>query len=135
MVYSALNMSVTALGIIEFMVLFALGLVALGMFLVMLTMFSYRHFRGYSFIGSMMDFMRGVSNYPLTVYGAAGALLFTVLLPLGTAYFYPSEALFGNVSALDFVAYVAGTVLIGFVSYKLFYILMEGYTGSGSAMR
>ena len=135
MVYSLLNMSVSALSIIEFIVLLAFGLVALSMFLVMLTMFSYRYLRGNIFISEVVNFMRGVSTYPLTVYGTAGMLLFTVLLPIGTAYFYPAEVLFGSVGTLGFIAYLAGTVLVGIASYMLFYLFVKGYTGSGSAMR
>lgn len=62
-------------------------------------------------------------------------LLFTMLLPIGTAYFYPAEALFGSVGSLGFLAYLVVTILAGFVSYRLFYRLMKGYTGSGSPMR
>jgi ABC-2 type transport system permease protein len=134
-IYSLANLNVTAIYILEYVVLSAFGIAALALFLLMLTSFSYRYFRGYSFIGNFTGFIRSVSNYPLTVYGTTGVILFTVLLPIGTAYFYPAEAVLGNVSSFGFALYIIGTVLVGSVSYKLFNMLIKGYTGSGSAMR
>ena len=111
-----------------FIILFALGSVAVVLFFLALSVLAYHIFKSGMFIGRMMNLASSVGRFPLTVYGLVGQAIFSILIPVGLAYFYPSQVFFGRFSAPGFALVAAAALLLAYASRKLFYRLMRGYT-------
>jgi ABC-2 type transport system permease protein len=116
---------------LPFLVLFTFGTIAIVSFLLMVTMLSYHFLRSGMFFSRMVSLFSSVGNYPLSVFGIFGRILFTVLLPIGFAYYYPVQVLLGRVSGLSLVELALGSIVVTAVSYYSFYYLLKKYTSGG----
>jgi len=117
--------------IITFLGIVAIGTYALMMFLLMLTVLSYHLFKSGMFMEGLIGTLSMVGGYPLSIFGTMIMLLFSVLLPIGMAVYYPAELIFGKISIVFSIATILFSIAIAFVSYKLFYVLMRNYTSGG----
>lgn len=127
--WAHLGLSVGALGL--FAVIFALGVTAAVSFLAMLTILSYHLLRSAQFFYRITIMSSSVGNYPLSIFGILGRVLFSVVIPIGFAYYYPVNTLLGRLSPELVAAVALASVAITVVSYYLFYYLMRKYTSGG----
>ncbi|MGI0141829.1 MAG: ABC-2 family transporter protein [Candidatus Micrarchaeales archaeon] len=126
--YAASHTAFSPLQLGSFLVLFALGSAIALLFVITLILSSYRLFRGGSWISWVVQAISSAARYPLSIYGIIGSVVFTVLVPLGFATYYPVEAITGKLSYL----YIAGlgigeVVAIAFLMFVV-HKLLEGYS-------
>ena len=79
----------------------------------------------------MINTLSVVGSYPLSVFGTIIMLLFSILVPIGIAVYYPAELIFGKINVVFSLAIILFSLAVAFVSYKLFYVLMRHYTSGG----
>ena len=101
------------------------------MFILMVTVVSYILFKSGDFIDDMKNMLGGLGQYPLSVYGILGQLIFTILIPIGIAYYYPAEVLFGFVGIEGTIAELLLSIVIILVSRKIIYEVLNGYSSGG----
>lgn len=131
LLFAASHITFTLAGAVEYVVLLGVGTFAMILFTLMLVVLAYVLIKGSFFVNKLLGFGQGLSKYPLNIYGLAGQLIFTILFPIGLAYYYPSRAFMGAYSPLVVAAIALLGIAIAAVSYKLFYVLMKQYTSAG----
>ena len=52
-------------------------------------------------------------------------------MPIGIAYYYPAEALFGIIGPTEVATALLLSLVVIFVSRKIFYALLKGYSSGG----
>jgi len=129
--YSAWILHLSILYIIIFFSVVAIGTYALLMFFLMFSVLSYHLIKSSRFINNLLATLGMVGNYPLSIFGNIIMLLFTLLIPIGIAVYYPAELLFGEINITLSLAIIAFSLTVAFISYKLFYFLMRYYTSGG----
>ncbi len=127
--WSQLGLGASALA--EFALLFGLGIIALVSFLSMLTVLSYHLLRSAQFFYRIAMLSSSVGNYPLTIFGILGKVFFSLVIPIGFAYYYSVNTLLGRLDPVFVAGAVIASAAITVVSYKLFYYLMRKYTSGG----
>jgi ABC-type uncharacterized transport system permease subunit len=119
--YAAYMTGISVIGLFEMLMIFALGVVSLTMFLLMITLLSYVLFNSAGYMQWVANIASRAAQYPLTIYGLPGILLFTVGLPVGLAAFYPSALVFGKISPISIVLVIgieAFTVAVYYYACK-----------------
>jgi ABC-type uncharacterized transport system permease subunit len=129
--YAAWNLHLSLAYIITFLGIVAIGTYAFLLFVLMLTVLSYNLFKSGMFMDALTNTITVVGSYPLSAFGTIVMLLFTVLVPIGIAVYYPAELIFGKIDIAFSLAIIAFSIAVAFVSYKLFYVLMRYYTSGG----
>ena len=129
--YAAMHLGLQTMQFVYFAVLFVAGVAAFLMFFVMMAVLSYHLFRSGEFIESMEGLLENAGRYPLSVYGILGQFAFTLAMPIGVAYYYPAEALFGTLSPVALAAAAALSITIILVSRKIFYTLLKNDSSGG----
>jgi len=129
--YAALMLHLSLAYIITFLGIVAIGTYAFMMFLLMLTVLSYHLFKSGMFMNGLINTLSVVGSYPLSVFGTIIMLLFSILVPIGIAVYYPAELIFGKINVVFSLAIILFSLAVAFVSYKLFYVLMRHYTSGG----
>ncbi len=130
MAFAALHLQLSAQLLLYYLVLLSLGTIAYAMFLLMLTALAYKYFRRGTFVWRMVNFVGEASNYPISAYGFVVAGLFSTVIPIGFAYYYPSVLLFGGFNATLFYGSAVFCVAVSVACYKAFYLLMRSYTSA-----
>lgn len=131
LVYSVIQLHVQAIKLLYFIPTFIAGTAAFIMFILMITVVSYILFKSGDFIDDMKNMLGGLGQYPLSVYGILGQLIFTILIPIGIAYYYPAEVLFGFVGIEGTIAELLLSIVIILVSRKIIYEVLKGYSSGG----
>ena len=131
LVYAALHVQITIISLLSSIALFVLGTITLLLFLLMLALISYHVFKEGNFVGRVLTFAQDAGNYPLPVYGTIGQLAFSLALPIGLAFYYPSQILFGELSLSSFILIILACIVIGIITYKSFNFLLSRYTSGG----
>jgi ABC-type uncharacterized transport system permease subunit len=72
-----------------------------------------------------------LSEYPLNVYGTVVEMLFTLLVPVGIAIYYPSQAFFGRLQPSYYAFLVVFSIFFIILMYKIFNYLMCFYESGG----
>ncbi|MDE1855720.1 MAG: ABC-2 family transporter protein, partial [Candidatus Micrarchaeota archaeon] len=121
--YAASQMSFSAVQFAEFALVFTLGSAIAVLFTLVFIMVSYKFFRSAGWVNWAFDIFQRVVRYPLNIYGVIGSLIFTFLIPLGFATYYPAELLNGMVGAW----WIAGIVVFSLV---LIYLLVRAFNSS-----
>ncbi|MCL4371887.1 ABC-2 family transporter protein [Candidatus Marsarchaeota archaeon] len=129
--YAAYMAGVSAIGILGIIIIFALGVVSLTMFLLMITLISYTLFNSAGYMQWVANIASRAAQYPLTIYGLPGILLFTVGLPVGLAAFYPSALVFGKISPISIVLVVVIEAFTVAVYYYACKWLVKKYRSGG----
>ncbi|VVB77468.1 ABC-2 family transporter protein [uncultured archaeon] len=129
--YAAAHLSLPATFFVLAIPAYLVGMVAYFMFLQVLGVLSYVLIRSGSFINRAIGTMGTLSRYPLPVFGSSVQLLLTLLVPLGLAIYYPVEVLFGNVTPLSYVSFMALGAALSVAFYLLFNRLMRSYESGG----
>ena len=129
--YSLGHLQLGLLHTLGYGVLFITGTLVFAVFITMFTILSYKLVKGAGVVYRGLNLSSTISNYPLSVYGVVGALIFSLLFPIGLAYYYPAAAFFGKISLQSYLLALLASVLIGVLSYELFNFLMRSYTSGG----
>ena len=130
--YAAYMAGISAMALFEMLLIFAFGVVSLTMFLLMITLLSYVLFNSAGYMQWVANIASRAAQYPLTIYGLPGILLFTVGLPIGLAAFYPSALIFGKISPAS-VMLVIGVeaVMLAFYYYACKWLTKKYRSGGG----
>lgn len=131
LLYSAIELHVSILPFIAYIGLVAVGTFTLVVFMLMLTILAYNVMKSAESITQFFKVINNVSQYPLNIYGLAGQLLFTLVVPVGFASYYPAAAIFSKISTGSSAVTIVAAIILSIISYKLFYKLMENYTSGG----
>ena len=129
--YASLHLQLSLLLFAAFLPLYLLGVAAFVMFLQMLGVLSYKLMKSGSFIGAATNALTELSEFPLSIYGSAAQLFFTLLVPIGVAAYYPLQVLLGNVTPAVYVAMLALSAFFLYAFYWLFNRLMRSYESGG----
>ncbi|MCL4388071.1 ABC-2 family transporter protein [Candidatus Marsarchaeota archaeon] len=129
--YAAYMAGISASGLFEMLFIFAFGVVSLTMFLLTITLLSYVLFNSAGYMQWITNIASRAAQYPLTIYGLPGTLLFTVGLPVGLASFYPSALVFGKVSQVSVVLVIGVEALSIAVYYCACKWLTKKYRSGG----
>ncbi len=128
--YAIMHLNIAISSLFGYLILFAFGFFGFLIFYPMLGVALYYAAKSRSIGGDVSNVLKSASTYPLGIYGFSGQLLFSLLLPIGFAYYYPTEVLLHS-SPYVFLFSIVGSVVIGLVSYRLFNVLIKKYTGAG----
>ena len=129
--YAASHMSFSPFFLLEYASLLVIGTITIVLFILMLTLLAYHVMKSAQSVQRLLNLSHSISTYPLSVYGLAGQLAFTLLFPIGLAYYYPSTVLLGEVSLGAFAAVSGLSVLMMVLSYGACNRLVKKYTSGG----
>ncbi len=129
-VYAAMNTQFSAPALLAFLILFILGVAVLSMLQVLFLAISYKFINKAGWVGLIIDLAENFSRYPLTLYGIIGVVLFTIVVPLGIATFYPAGIIVGKLSLAGYLVVIAIGVILAFMFYKLSKYLLRSYTSA-----
>jgi ABC-2 type transport system permease protein len=129
--YAAINIGLSPFVFLSYLILVIFGTIALMLFTLMLTILTYQFLKNAYTVSRLLSFMSETSRYPLTVYGFMGQLIFTLLLPVGLASYYPSQAFLSTISSTKYFSVILVSIAVAVISYLLFNKLMEHYTSGG----
>ncbi|HVC58257.1 MAG TPA: ABC-2 family transporter protein [Candidatus Acidoferrales bacterium] len=130
-VYAGSHIHFTLASAAGYAILMAIGTIALILFTLMVVVLAYVLIKGSFFVNKLLNFEQTLSKYPLHVYGLGGQLVFSLLIPIGFAYYYPTKVLLGSYNVYLFGLLCAVGIAIAVISYKSFYVLMRRYTSAG----
>ena len=128
--YAIMHLNIAISSLLGYLVLFAFGFFGFLVFYAMLGVALYHAAKSRNTGYAARHVLQSASTYPISIYGLSGQLFFSLLLPVGFAYYYPTEVLLHS-SPYVFLFSLAGSVIVGFVSYNLFNVLIKKYTGAG----
>lgn len=129
--YSVAQLHIQTVQLLYFIPLFLTGTLAFIMFYFMLTMVAYYFLKSAQFVGNMEDVLSNAGRYPLSVYGIIGQLIFTIAIPIGIAYYYPAEALFGFIGTEGIIAAFVLSIIVILVSRRIIYGILKSYSSGG----
>lgn len=131
LLYAAFQIGFNPVGLLAYIVLLVAGGITLVLFTLMLIMLFYHLLRSAQFVQKLVNFVQSASQYPLAVYGFAGQLVFTLVLPVGFAAYYPAEAFLSGISPIGFAEALLIAFAISAISYAGFNKLQVYYTSGG----
>ena len=130
--YAAYMAGISTIALFEMLLIFALGVVSLIMFILMVTVLSYVLFNSAGYMQWVANIASRAAQYPLTIYGLPGILLFTVGLPIGLAAFYPSALIFGKIGpALVMLVVAIEAFMIAVYYYACKWLTKKYRSGGG----
>jgi ABC-type uncharacterized transport system permease subunit len=104
--YAVLMLHLSLAYIITFLGIVAIGTYALIMFWLMLTVLSYHLFKSGMFMYGLINTLSVVGSYPLSIYGTIIMLLFSIIVPIGIAVYYPAELLLDKINVVFSIAII-----------------------------
>ncbi|MDE1873577.1 MAG: ABC-2 family transporter protein [Candidatus Micrarchaeota archaeon] len=131
LLYAASVIGANPVGLLAYLVLLVAGAITLVLFTLMLVMLFYHLLRSAQFVQKLLNFVGQASQYPLAVYGFVGQLLFTLVLPVGFASYYPAKAFLSSISLAGFLEALLISFAISAISYLAFNRLQVYYLSGG----
>lgn len=105
-------------------------LVYLG-FVNMIIMLNFKFYKVHNLMQVFWE-LRGVTSYPLNIYGRWLTLMFTFVLPLGIANYYPSQALIGRLTETPMILLLSlGVMAFVGISMVLLKLGVKYYSSAG----
>ena len=129
--FAMLHISFSALPFLAYLAMVIAGTIALILFVLMFTLLSYHLFKSANFVNRLIGVLSTAGSYPLNIFGSFLLLIFTVVLPIGIASYYPPEVLFGKISALPYIEVLVVILAVAFASYKASQALIKRYASGG----
>jgi ABC-2 type transport system permease protein len=129
--YISVRLKLQPAALLGLLPLYVLGVAAFTMFMAVLAVAMYAFFKSGAATQQIERVLWTLGAYPLNVYGAAAQLFFTLLVPIGIATYYPSQAFFGRVSLLHYAFLSIFAVFFISLMYMLFNRLMRSYESGG----
>ncbi len=104
--YAMSNITATPLSVIEYVLMVAIGSITMAMFILAMVLTWYKRFMNGNWLKSFSDLIFNFGGMPLGIYGLVGTILFTVMIPVGIAVYYPAELLIGRLGSSEFALFV-----------------------------
>lgn len=129
--YILLSIHLSPLLIFLYVIAMGVGIAMFITLFLFLTLISYRTLGSSNFSQIIMNISSMVGTYPISIYGIGIQLIFTILIPIGFAVYYPIESLLGFVNPFfGILSIIASIVLILLFRYA-FNRLIKGYSSGG----
>jgi ABC-type uncharacterized transport system permease subunit len=116
---------------IPYVLMLLMGTAALTMIFLAVTVISYIFMRSAQFSRSVFNLGESAGAYPIAIYGIGFQVFFSLLLPIGFAYYYPSEILFGKLGVSFILVDVLALAIAIVSSYAIFNRLIKEYESGG----
>lgn len=116
---------------LAFLAMVAVGTAALVLFFLLLILVSYKYFSGGSWVNWLLNTILNANEYPLSIYGVVGTMLFTFVLPVSLAVYFPAEVLLGFAGLQYMVGAVALASVMALAFYRAFYRMFMSYASGG----
>jgi ABC-2 type transport system permease protein len=94
---SRLHFMFSFTNIASYLLLILFGILFLYSLAILVTSLAFLVVNAYSLI-NILDELINIGRYPLSIYNFIGIAIFTFILPVGLAAFYPASALLGRLS-------------------------------------
>jgi len=130
-IFALMHTSFNVLNALGFFVLFVIGEITLAMVLILISLINYHFLKEGNFLYRVMSLTETAGNYPLNVFGLLGQLAFSLVIPIGLAFFYPASVLFGKIGIGIYIAALLTCIALIIIAYKGFYYFMRTYTSGG----
>ncbi|MCL5423930.1 MAG: ABC-2 family transporter protein [Candidatus Marsarchaeota archaeon] len=130
-IYSLVNLKLQLLSIVMFIFSMLIGIAAIVMLFLFITVLAYLFMNSAQFTNSMLNISFSANSYPLAIYGIGIQLIFTLILPIGFAVYYPIQALLGVINPIFAIISVFGLFIIIAVSKLGFDKAIRGYSSGG----
>ena len=130
-IYSLINLKLQLLSIVMFIFGMLIGIAALVMLFLFITVLAYLLINSAQFTNSMLNISWSANSYPLGIYGSVIQLIFTLILPIGFAVYYPIQALLGFINPIFAIISIFGSLIIIAFSKLGFYRIIKGYSSGG----
>lgn len=132
LIFALTHLQVSILNLIYGIIIFIFGMICIVLFVLAISMVIYIFFKRGNFISWFIGNMQSAVNYPLSIFGGFGILIFTVLLPFGLATFYPAEIIFGKIDYISGLFVIAIALGLSYAFYRFIkWTLREKYTSGG----
>ncbi len=129
--YILLTMHLPYILIILYTFTVSTGIVAFVTLFLFLTLLSYRVLGSSRFSQIMMNISSTIGVYPISIYGIGLELIFTLLIPIGFAAYYPTELLLGFTSPIFGILSIFASIVLIFLFRYGFNKLIKGYSSGG----
>ncbi len=129
-VYAALHLQVTFIGVAMTAIVFILGTIIVTMLMQAIVMLTYRAFRTASVTMNFFNTFMQFGSYPLSIYGFTATIIFTILIPVGFATYYPAELLTGKAGTEIFIFSLIGSLIIMGVLYSIIAKRLKSYVSA-----
>jgi len=126
--YAASQLSFNILNVVDFAVMISLGSVVAILFVMVAIIGSYSFFKGGGWVNWMFNIISNITKYPLSIYGIAGSLIFTFVIPIGFANYYPVEALSGKISTMEIAVLIVFSLTMIYLLSRTFNRLYKSYS-------
>ncbi len=130
-IYSLANLKLQLLSIAIFVFGMLLGIAALVMLFLLITILAYLFMNSAQFTNSMLNISWSANSYPLGIYGSIIQLIFTLVLPIGFAVYYPIQVLLGFINPIFAIISIFGLLVITAVSKLGFDKVIKSYSSGG----
>lgn len=129
--FATIHTGFSMLPFAAYLAMAAAGTIALILFILMFALLSYHLFKSANFVNRIFGVISTAGSYPLKIFGSFLLLIFTVVLPIGVASYYPPEALYGKISMLPYAEVMIVILAVALASYKTSQALIKRYASGG----
>lgn len=128
--YGAIKSNVNITNVIATVVILLTALAIIASFIIALSALTIFTVKANVLVDLFMRIIH-FGEYPLTIYGPIGALLFTFLLPVGLVAYYPAQALLGQISLKTVCELVLTAGIFVWLSLMAWKLAIRKYTSAG----
>ncbi len=131
-IYAASHFKVPLSGLIFTIISLPLAIACIVLFVLSFGLAMYIFFKRASFVDWFFSNMMIATRYPLSIFGSIGILVFTIVLPLGLATYYPAELLLGKLGYASGAWLILMEIALTYSFYKFsMWVLREKYASGG----
>ena len=130
-IYCLINLNIQIIPIVIFFVSIIIGIIALVMVFLLITILSYKLMNSANFTNNLMNLSLSANTYPLNIYGSGIQLIFTLILPIGLAVYYPTQVLFSMTTPLFTLILIFVFAIIIIITKIGFNKLIKSYSSGG----
>lgn len=130
--YSIINLNTVAtpVNILMYLVAVLIGFIVLTAFDIIAASLNFVFVKAYA-IFDFFQHMRMFARYPISIFGALGAVIFTFFIPVALASFYPAQAFLGRISWLTIAQLLVVSLIFLGLSLYSWKLAMRRYTSAG----
>ena len=130
-IYCIINLNLPLTSIVIFFSTVAIGVAALTMMFLFITILAYKSMNSAQFTHSILNISKFSNSYPLGIYGNVIQLIFTLILPIGFAVYYPVQVLLGMTTPLFTIILIFAFAIIIIITKLGFDNLIKSYSSGG----
>ncbi|MGC9099584.1 MAG: ABC-2 family transporter protein [Candidatus Micrarchaeia archaeon] len=129
--FALIMAKISIFSLFAMLAIFIIGAIDVVLFELLVILASYVLFRSSNFVQWIFNIGKNAVSYPLSIYGIAGLVLFTAVMPIGLATFFPAEALFSKIETSTFAFAIALEIIFMYAYYKASAWLLTKYSSGG----